>query len=174
VSPPSPTDPHRQGPPGLALRRMGLADLGRVMEIELQAFKHPWTEELFCNELLHDWSTVLVAERAEEPAPRIVGFIIFWLVHDEVHILNVATDPAQRRQGIARVLLTECVARGRACQARLATLEVRRSNLAAIKLYEDFGFKSVGVRPNYYADEGEDAIVMLLNLVLPPPEGAGP
>jgi len=156
--------PTAQAPPGLALRRMELSDLGRVMEIELKAFRHPWSDDLFRQELGHLWSTVLVAERPEGPAARLVGFIIFWLVHDEVHILNVATDPEVRRQGVARFLLTECVARGRSDGARLATLEVRRGNVAAIKLYEAFGFRSVGVRPKYYSDEDEDAIVMLLDL----------
>jgi [ribosomal protein S18]-alanine N-acetyltransferase len=151
-------------PPGLVLRRMERSDLGRVMEIELRAFKHPWSDELFLRELEHDWSTVLVAERPEGSAARLVGFIVFWLVHDEVHILNVATDPEERRRGVARTLLEECVARGRKGGSRLVTLEVRRSNVAAIELYEAFGFRSVGVRPKYYADENEDAIVMLLDL----------
>ncbi|MBI5547145.1 MAG: ribosomal protein S18-alanine N-acetyltransferase [Deltaproteobacteria bacterium] len=137
------------------------ADLEPVMAVERRAFKHPWSEELFRRELEHEWSTILVAEK---PGPCIVGFIIYWSVHDELHILNVATEPAERRQGIARCLLTECVARGRTKGAALATLEVRKSNVAAIKLYETFGFRSVGIRPNYYADEGEDAIVMLMDL----------
>lgn len=160
---PTPTETPSTTTAGLRLRRMVIDDLDRVMDIEVRAFKHPWSAELFRRELQHDWSTVLVAE-AGEPAATILGFIIFWLVHDEIHILNVATDPERRRQGIARALLKECVERGRAHGARLATLEVRRSNVAAIKLYETFGFRSVGIRPNYYSDEGEDAIVMLFDL----------
>lgn len=139
-------------------------DLDEVMAIERRAFKHPWSSELFRRELQHDWSTILVAERPEMDGMRLLGFIIFWLIYDEVHILNVATDSAERRKGIARTLLSECVERGRARGARLATLEVRRSNAGAIRLYESFGFRSAGIRPNYYADEGEDAIVMLLDL----------
>ncbi|MGC4113862.1 MAG: ribosomal protein S18-alanine N-acetyltransferase [Myxococcales bacterium] len=138
------------------------ADLETVMVIENAAFKHPWSTELFARELEHDWSTVLLAEEASPKGPRIVGFIIFWLVHDEIHVLNVATAPAERGRGIARALLDECFARGKTKGAVLATLEVRRSNEAALRLYDRYGFRRVGIRPNYYADEGEDAIVMLM------------
>lgn len=144
---------------------MVAADLDEVMVIERLAFTHPWSADLFRRELAHDWSTVLVAEEPlEGDARRLVGFIIYWLVHDEIHVLNVATDPKERRRGIARDLIAECIAQGSRQGATLATLEVRRSNQAAINLYEAFGFRTVGVRPNYYADEGEDALVMILNI----------
>ncbi len=146
----------------VSLRRMVPADLETVMVIERAAFKHPWSTELFARELEHDWSTVLVAEELSPAGPRIVGFIIFWLVHDEIHVLNVATDPGERGRGIARTLLDACLAQGKAKGAHLATLEVRRSNDAALRLYDRYGFRRVGIRPNYYADEGEDAIVMLM------------
>lgn len=146
----------------VALRRLTRADLETVMVIERAAFKHPWSTELFAKELEHDWSTVLVAEEASLAGPRIVGFIIFWLVHDEIHVLNVATDPAHRGRGVARTLLDECLSQGKAKGARLATLEVRRSNDAALRLYDRYGFRRVGVRANYYEDEGEDAIVMVM------------
>ncbi|HEY3447860.1 MAG TPA: ribosomal protein S18-alanine N-acetyltransferase [Myxococcales bacterium] len=146
----------------VALRRMVPADLETVMVLERAAFKHPWSTELFARELEHDWSTVLVAEETLPQGLRIVGFVIFWLVHDEIHVLNVATDPAERGRGIARALLDECFAQGKAKGAHLATLEVRRSNESALRLYDRYGFRRVGVRPNYYADEGEDAIVMLM------------
>jgi ribosomal-protein-alanine N-acetyltransferase len=105
---------------------------------------------------------------AVEPAPggseRILGFVVFWLVHDEVHVLNVATAVEARRRGVARALLERAADEGRRRGARLATLEVRRSNLPAIALYRALGYQEVGVRPNYYTDEGEDAIVMDLQL----------
>jgi ribosomal-protein-alanine N-acetyltransferase len=144
---------------------MRAADVPRVVDIEKDGFKHPWSAELLHRELHHDWSTALVAT---EPAPdggdSILGFIVFWLVHDEVHVLNVAVAAAARRRGVARILMGEAAARGRAAGAKLATLEVRRSNEPALALYRALGYRQVGVRPNYYADEGEDAIVMLLDL----------
>jgi ribosomal-protein-alanine N-acetyltransferase len=148
-----------------ALRRMLLEDLDAVMRLSRAAFTHPWSTELYRRELTHDWSTILLAEEPDASgAPQLLGFIIYWLVHDEVHVLNVATDPARRRRGIARVLLGECLRRGKEHGAVLATLEVRKSNTAALTLYQGFGFRAVGVRPNYYVDEGEDAIVMVRDL----------
>ncbi len=147
------------------VRPMTPADLARVLEIEQVAFRNPWSAELLRRELGHDWSTILVAE---EPGPRgqvtLVGFVIFWIVHDELHVLNVATAPEHRNRGVARTVLDAALDQGRRKRCTLATLEVRRSNAAALGLYRDFGFRPVGIRPNYYVDEGEDAIVMVLDL----------
>ena len=147
-------------------------DLEEVMVIERVAFRHPWSTELFRRELEHDWSTILVCLEPLTTAPatkgagteRIVGFLIYWLVHDEVHVLNVAVAPEQRRKGIARLLMTETEKRAHQASASLMTLEVRRSNTAALELYREFEYRSVGVRLNYYVDEGEDAIVMVKEL----------
>lgn len=147
------------------VRPMTAADLPRVLEIEQVAFKNPWSADLLRRELGHDWSTILVAE---EPGPRgqmtLLGFVIFWVVHDELHVLNVATAPEHRCRGVARLVLQAALDHGRRKRCTLATLEVRRSNGAALGLYRDFGFRPVGIRPNYYVDEGEDAIVMVLDL----------
>jgi ribosomal-protein-alanine N-acetyltransferase len=134
------------------------ADLPRLMEIEAAGFLHPWSEPLLRAEMSHAWSRQVAAAAGG----RLLGYIIFWLVHDEVHVLNVATAPEARRQGVARALMDEAVAVGRARGARLSTLEVRRSNAPAITLYRSLGYREVGVRPRYYAEEGEDAIVMTL------------
>jgi [ribosomal protein S18]-alanine N-acetyltransferase len=147
------------------VRPMTAADLTRVLEIEQVAFRNPWSADLLRRELGHDWSTILVAE---EMGPRgqvtLVGFVIFWIVHDELHVLNVATAPEHRNRGVARTVLEATLDTGRKKRCTLATLEVRRSNAAALGLYRDFGFRPVGIRPNYYVDEGEDAIVMVLDL----------
>ena len=154
--------------PRFEIRRMRLDDLEEVMDIERAAFRHPWSTELFRRELEHDWSTILVAIEPLTSAPkgteRIVAFLIYWLVHDEVHILNVATDPQHRRRGIAKFLMSETERRALQAGATLMTLEVRRSNVAALELYRGFDYRAVGVRPNYYVDEGEDAIVMVKEL----------
>ena len=149
--------------PRLEIRRMTAADLDEVMVIERAAFRHPWSPELFRRELEHDWSTILVAlepltSASGRGSERIVGFLIYWLVHDEVHVLNVAVAPEQRRKGVARMLMADTEKRA------LLTLEVRRSNQAALDLYREFDYRAVGVRPNYYVDEGEDAIVMVKEL----------
>jgi [ribosomal protein S18]-alanine N-acetyltransferase len=152
-------------PQPFLIRQMTADDMPEVLEIERVAFTNPWSPELLRRELTHDWSTILLAE--EELAPgvrRLLGFAIFWVVHDELHILNVATDPSQRRRGVARAVMDATLERGRQRRCVMATLEVRRSNEAALSLYRGLGFRAVGVRPNYYVDEGEDAIVMILDL----------
>jgi len=150
--------------PPLRFRRVGEADLARIMEIEAAGFLHPWSERMLRSELSHAWSVVLGAAE-EAPGPeRLIGYVIYWLVHDEVHVLNVATAPEARRRGVGRALLEEALAHGRRKACRLVTLEVRRSNAPAQGLYRAMGFRQVGVRPGYYAEEREDAIVMTLDL----------
>jgi [ribosomal protein S18]-alanine N-acetyltransferase len=154
-----------EAPADLIIRDMLPEDLPAVLDLERIAFKNPWSPDLLKRELTHDWSTILLAE---EPDGRgglhLLGFVIFWLVHDELHILNVATAPEQRRRGVARAVLEATLDRGRKRRCALATLEVRRSNEAALMLYKGFGFRPVGIRPNYYVDEHEDAVVMVLDL----------
>ena len=155
----------------LEIRRMRPDDLEEVMVIERAAFKHPWSTELFRRELEHDWSTILIAVEpltsAAKGDERIVAFLIYWLVHDEIHILNVAVSAEHRRKGTARLLMAETERRANLANASLMTLEVRRSNLGALDLYREFDYRAVGVRPNYYVDEGEDAIVMVKELRKP-------
>lgn len=148
----------------LRFRRMTEEDVDRVVEIERDGFRHPWSRDLMARELSHAWSTILLATAPGAAAEVTVGFIVFWLVHDELHVLNIATAPEARRGGVGRALMIEAHEEGRRRGARIATLEVRRSNTPALELYRSLGYRQVGVRPNYYADEGEDAIVMDLNL----------
>ncbi len=158
-----PVDPGTAASP--RFRAMRAADLDRVVAIEKDGFRSPWSRDLLARELTHAWSTCLLAvEDGSDGAEVILGFIVFWLVHDEVHVLNIATALEARRRGIGRALMDEAAEAGRRRGAALSTLEVRRSNAPAIALYRQLGYRQVGVRPNYYADEGEDAIVMLLDL----------
>jgi len=151
-----------------SIRRIQPADLGAVLPIEAASFKHPWSREMFLRELEHDWSCILVCTETGgvEPAPAdpVLGFLIYWLVHDEIHILNVAVAPAQRRRGIARRLLQEAERRAQAAEIALITLEVRKGDAGARALYRQLDYKEVGIRKNYYSEEGEDAVVMVREL----------
>jgi [ribosomal protein S18]-alanine N-acetyltransferase len=156
-------------PPPFSFRRMELDDLDRVMEIEKDGFAHPWSAELIRREMAHDWSTILLATEMRRgpgglPMEHCLGFVVYWLVHDELHVLNIATALEDRRRGVARELMLEAARRARAAGAVLSTLEVRRSNVGAIALYRELGYRQVGIRPNYYVDEGEDAIVMVIDI----------
>jgi len=148
----------KQGSPSIDFRRMREADLPAVMEIERVAFSHPWSEEMIRRELLHEFSTVLLAVDGVDG--HILGFAVVWLVHDELQVLNVAVAAEARRRGVARRILDRVEGGARERGARVAMLEVRRSNLPAISLYRSLGYREVGVRPRYYAEDGEDALAM--------------
>ena len=145
----------------VTIEPMRLDDVDAVLEIERQCLHPTWTREAVVEELGRDWARVDVVR---DGAAGVVAFANYWLVADEIHLLNLATLPPQRCQGHAARLLTRMieVARARAC--RVVTLEVRRSNAAAQRLYQRFSFRSVGVRPYYYTDDQEDAVVMVLEL----------
>jgi ribosomal-protein-alanine N-acetyltransferase len=113
-------------------------------------------------ELDRPWARIWVARFGEGAVPS--AFLLAWLVADELHVLSVATHPSARRRGLARALLAQALAAAREKKMRLVLLEVRRSNQAAIRLYRGFGFRAMGVRPGYYADNREDAIEMILVL----------
>ena len=141
---------------------MRVADLDQVMAIERESFRSPDSAKVFLEEMARDWAHVDVVR---DPERRVVAFSNYWVVADEVHLLNLATHPGDRRSGHASRLLAHIIDVRRERKCRFVTLEVRRSNAAALRLYRRFGFRPVGVRPNYYAEDQEDAIVMLLDLV---------
>ena len=147
-------------------------DLDDVLRIERAAYQRPWARDVFEQEIDRLWAFVdVLRPRVEggrqEPGGRhgrVVAFVNYWLVRDEVHVLNVATHPEERRRGYAARLMEHVLAFARERSCRYVTLEVRRSNVGAMRLYRRFAFRPVGVRPNYYAEDHEDAIVMLLEL----------
>jgi len=95
---------------------------------------------------------------------RAVGYIIYWLLPREIDVHNLAVDPAYRRQGIGKTLLYAAIDEARRQRVSRVTLEVRKSNEAAQRLYQSLGFIAQGVRKGYYSDDGEDAVVMALEL----------
>jgi ribosomal-protein-alanine N-acetyltransferase len=145
---------------GWVFSDMAVEDLPAVLAIERASFSNPWSGALFLQELEVAFSRIVVA-RGRDGA--IVGYFCRWFVIDEVHILNVAVDPRCRARGVGRVLMREALREARVGKATAVTLEVGRSNAAARRLYDSFGFEEVGTRPNYYG-RGEDAIIMRLAL----------
>jgi ribosomal-protein-alanine N-acetyltransferase len=147
---------------GVLIRRAGLADVTAIWAIEQASFATPWSRWSFLAELGHRNSHTLVAGPPPPHSWQTWGYLIFWVVFDEMHILNLAVHPKHRRRGIARHLLAEGLAQARTLGAALAWLEVRTSNLAAQALYASFGFREVGRRPGYYDDTQEDALLLTL------------
>jgi len=135
-----------------------LDDLTGLLAVEEASFLNPWTREMYLAELENPGVSYLFV--AKDPAGRVVGFCGFWRVLDELHINNLAVLPECRLQGIASAILGRILEEGRRAGAGRATLEVRRSNEAARRLYERFGFTVAGVRRGYYRHPEEDALVL--------------
>lgn len=136
---------------------MTLDDLPAVHAIERASFSTPWPDDAYRSELqTNRLASYLVARAGDE----VVGFAGIWLMVDEAHITTFAVHPAWRRRGIGERLLVAVLDVALRRHAREATLEVRLSNVAARRLYEKYGFRPVGLRPRYYTDNGEDALIM--------------
>ncbi len=144
-------------PVRLVIDRMTHADLAAVQQIEKASFTTPWPAYAYRNELeANRLAHYLVVRVGRE----VIGYAGIWLMVDEAHVTTFAVTPAWRRRRIGErlilALLDLAIARG----AREATLEVRLSNLGARRLYEKYGFRPVGIRPRYYSDDHEDALIM--------------
>jgi ribosomal-protein-alanine N-acetyltransferase len=136
---------------------MAVDDLAGVQRIERASFRTPWPAQAYRQELESNrLAQYLVALLGDE----IVGYGGIWLMVDEAHVTTFAVDPRYRRRRIGERLLLALLDLALAREAREATLEVRLSNLPARRLYEKYGFRPVGIRPRYYSDNGEDALIM--------------
>ncbi len=145
----------------LSIRPMTMRDLDGVCRIENVSFDTPWSREAFEMEVIKSKAAVSwIAEREGV----LVGYLISWLVVDELHIGNVAVDPDVRGEGIGAALVEASLGSAAARGVTYATLEVRVSNEQAIALYERFSFRGIAMRARYYSDTGEDALVMMREL----------
>jgi ribosomal-protein-alanine N-acetyltransferase len=139
---------------------MRAADLDAVMVIEQGSFAYPWSARFFLQELQVSCARSILGEINQ----RIVGYVLFWLLPDEIDVHNLAVHREFRRRGIGRLLLQQVVIEAGRRSSKRVTLEVRQSNVAAQKLYESLGFTATGVRRGYYSDNGEDALAMALEV----------
>ena len=134
--------------------------MAEVMAIERGAYSYPWSERFFRQELQVECARSFLAVLDG----RIVGYVLFWLLPGEVDVHNIAVHIDFRRRGFGRRLLEQVVSEAQKRSSARVTLEVRRSNTAAQRLYESSGFKFTGIRKGYYSDDGEDAFLMVLEL----------
>jgi ribosomal-protein-alanine N-acetyltransferase len=140
-----------------AVRRLAYSDLPAVLAIERRSFPTPWSLAMFVLELSKP-SGICLAAYAED---ELLGYLVCSRYDQVWHLMNVAVSPERRRAGVARRLISQLLEEsGRRLPL---TLEVRVSNHPAISMYEDLGFRSAGVRPRYYQDNGEDALIMWLD-----------
>lgn len=141
--------------------------LPHILKIEEACFSAPWTRkmlegELSGNPFAHFLVAILEGE-AGASAESVVGYLCFWIVFEEVRLMNLAVIESMRHRGIAKSLVTTALETGLAHSADRAMLEVRASNGPALRLYQGFGFRQTAVRPKYYINPMEDAVLMELN-----------
>jgi ribosomal-protein-alanine N-acetyltransferase len=140
----------------IEIRVLDLSDLEAIEEIEQRAYPTPWSRSMFASELAKPTSICLGAFEGAD----LVGYVINSRYVDAWHVMNVAVHPEHQRRGVATALLEKLFERTREDERRGYTLEVRVSNEAAIRLYENLGFESRGLRRGYYTDNREDALIM--------------
>jgi len=142
---------------------MKKADIDQVLGIEQASFSSPWSRNLFLSEFRSPLvSTLMVALADDSLLRKVIGYTVFWLAADELHILNLAIAPERRRQGVAKRLVLAALKRAYQKGATRAFLEVRVLNAAAQTLYSNLGFTGTSVRRQYYDSPVEDAVMMTL------------
>jgi ribosomal-protein-alanine N-acetyltransferase len=145
--------------PGLVERILTPADLDGVLEIEAESFNNPTTRAWYERELERPDVCFIYVLRM--PAVRVAAFCAFWRVADQAHINNLAVRPELRGRGLGSQMLEAIIAEAQGLGAGSLTLEVRRSNIPAHRLYQRAGFHEAGVRKNYYTKPVEDALVLV-------------
>ena len=146
--------------PQVTIDLMDKADLPEIMAIERESFASPWTEGMFAKEIDSAHSMCLCVRINLEDKSVVGAYIIFWLVADEAHLHNLAVKKEYRNQGLAFGLMKAMNQIAGVNKITSQTLEVRESNTEAIKLYRKCGFVVKGIRPLYYMETKEDALIM--------------
>jgi len=141
----------------IILREMEINDLDDVMEIEKESFTTPWTREAFRMEVQDNLLAKYIVAEIDH---QVVGYGGLWTIMDEGHITNIAVRKAFRGQGVGNSIVMGLVEYCRDHDIPRMTLEVRKSNTVAQHLYKKYGFIDCGIRPNYYTDGHEDAVIM--------------
>jgi ribosomal-protein-alanine N-acetyltransferase len=143
--------------------------LSEILRIEEACFSAPWTRKMLEAELSgNPFAHFLVArqEGAHASSEVIVGYLCYWIVFEEIRLMNLAVIESMRHRGIAKSLVATALQTGISQAAHRAVLEVRASNHAAQRLYQGFGFSQTAVRPKYYTNPEEDAVLMELDPVV--------
>lgn len=145
-----------------SLRPATEEDLHKVLEIEKSVHAAPWNDEHFRAELAKPHSQFLIMTD-DESDEIVAGYIVFWILMEECHILNVAVGTPHQRMGLARQMVRKAISFAQQGDCKRVFLEVRKSNMPAIQLYQGQGFNIVQVRKNAYSN-GEDAYEMVMDL----------
>lgn len=144
----------------IIVKQMEADDVDGVVEIEKMSFATPWSKEALSMELENDLAVYMVAKYND----KVIGYAGLWMIIDEAHITNIAVHKDYRGNGISKLILSSLINICKIKGTKSMTLEVRKSNEVAKNLYKSFNFEEVGIRPKYYADNNEDAIIMWLTI----------
>ena len=179
----------RTGSETWVIEPMRVEDIGAVKRIERLSFSTPWPRDSYRHEVAANrtahylvlrrdgppltqaspsspgkrpsiWQRILRLGDSDDESGDVVGFAGIWLMIDEAHITTLAVDPKWRGGGLGELMVVALIEKSISLGADLITLEVRASNRVAQRLYEKYGFYANGIRPRYYSDNGEDALVM--------------
>lgn len=142
------------------IQKMAESDLPEVLAIETASFPTPFTINLFRMELNLNVAHLFVIRKEA----KVIGYVDFWRVGPEVHLITIGVHPDFRRRGVGTKLIEFMLGEARKNRVETVSLDVRPSNAAGLKLYEKFGFRQAGVRRRYYQDNDEDALVLSLHL----------
>ena len=137
-------------------------DVQSILKIEAEAFARPWRRQAIIDELANPdaWHQVARKPTAPDIQMPVVGYILVRFLMDDMHIMKLAVDKGWRKMGLATALLEAAQREADRRSTALILLEVRPSNPAAIRFYQNAGFRTIGIRPNYYPNTREDALVM--------------
>jgi len=145
---------------------MGFEDMEEVLKIERSSFPDPWNRKIFTGELENPQSYVFLLKKIMGEEKTVQGYICLWVVNNETYISNLAVDPSCQRQGIATALLYFALECSFKKKSKRAILEVREHNYPARCLYDKFDFRQIEIRPNYYKDTDESALILKLELTM--------
>ncbi|OGI20565.1 MAG: ribosomal-protein-alanine N-acetyltransferase [Candidatus Melainabacteria bacterium RIFCSPHIGHO2_02_FULL_34_12] len=143
----------------ILIRKMKLEDIDSIINIErsISSINH-WSKETYINEIENKYSRYFIYEL--DISHEIIGYIGYWIINDEGHIITLAVSPFYRNKGVADKLLYTLIKDAISKSVKWLTLEVRISNAPAINLYNKYKFKQLGIRKKYYQDNGEDALIL--------------
>jgi [ribosomal protein S18]-alanine N-acetyltransferase len=143
--------------PRVVIRKTVAQDIKTILEIEKEQFANPWKQKDFTPELNHDIAYFYVAEDGDTGV--IAGYIIFWVIEDMIELHNIAVAARYKKKGIGKKLMLFLLETARQQAVKDVFLEVRQSNIEAIRFYEAFHFQFVSIRKNYYSEPTEDAVI---------------
>ena len=155
--------------PGWQLDPVTPQDIDNILTIDRTAFKRPWQRKSFLAELAHkDAFSYVVRNQLNHKGSDVIAYVFVRVILNEMHIMRIAVAASFQTKGVATRMLRQCFALAQQKQLDAVYIEVRPSNSSAIALYSKAGFQSLGTRPNYYPETGEDALVMVKHLKVTP------